>query len=82
MHARAFRSTALWTTLFSFSLAAPLHAQENAASEGSSNTLRTTKDGNTIVVTAKAYVSDSNLSANKTDIPLIQSPQSVSVIIS
>jgi len=31
-------------------------------------------------VTAKAYVSDSNLSANKTDIPLIQSPQSVSVI--
>ena len=80
MQSLAFRTTALWTTLFALTFAAPLHAQENPEAEDSSNTLRTTKDGNTIVVTAKAYVSDSSLSANKTDIPLIQSPQSVSVI--
>ncbi|QTD55864.1 TonB-dependent siderophore receptor [Parasphingorhabdus cellanae] len=80
MCSRVVRNTVMAATLFALPLTTPLHAQENDQSKDGSNTLRTTKDGDTIVVTARAYVSDASFSANKTDIPLIQSPQSVSVI--
>ena len=44
-------------------------------------TTRTVTDGQqTIVVTARRYVPTSSISATKTDIPLIETPQSVSVV--
>ncbi|MEZ5498103.1 MAG: TonB-dependent siderophore receptor [Steroidobacteraceae bacterium] len=44
-------------------------------------TVRTEVDGiTTVIVTAKHYVPEGSVSANKSDIPLIETPQSVSVI--
>ncbi|MFO1467432.1 MAG: TonB-dependent siderophore receptor [Steroidobacteraceae bacterium] len=65
-----------------FSLAgAAAFAADSPDSGESVETVR--KDVNgipAIIVTAKRYVPDSSMSANKSDIPLIQTPQSVSVI--
>lgn len=45
------------------------------------DTLRTVEtDDGAIVITAQRYVPEGARSANKTDIPLIQTPQSVSVV--
>ena len=61
------------------------HAQEAPASSTtdaeSSASLQTTKtDTGDIIVSAPHYVPTGSLTANKTDIPLIETPQSVSVI--
>lgn len=63
--------------------ATPLAAQEtdDGASSTPNQTERRTVDGeNIIIVTAHNYVPDGSLSATKTDAPLIETPQSVSVI--
>ncbi len=80
MSIRTLKVGAFCSALSALTLTASLHAQERVDEEVNSETLKTTRDGDTIIVTATAYVSDENLSVNKTDIPLIQSPQSVSVI--
>ena len=54
---------------------------DEAGSGASVETVRTEVDGiSTVVVSAKRYVPEGSVSANKSDIPLIQTPQSVSVI--
>ena len=80
MHIRKSKAAAICSALSALTLITPLYAQANRDKEDGSETLKTTRDGDTIIVTANAYVPDENLSVNKTDIPLIQSPQSVSVI--
>lgn len=53
----------------------------DATTADSVSTVRSEVNGiETIVVSAKRYVPDASVSANKSDIPLIQTPQSVSVI--
>lgn len=62
-------------------LAQPVLAQQDkrpAPAEPTS--LRTVEEDGAIVVTAPGYVPQGAISANKTDIPLIATPQSVSVI--
>ncbi len=55
--------------------------QDKSDNPGSLETTRTEVDGmKAIVVTAKHYVPEASISANKSDIPLIETPQSVSVI--
>jgi iron complex outermembrane receptor protein len=54
-------------------------APDNGASDASS--LQTTRsDSGDIIVTARHYVPDSAITATKTGIPLIETPQSISVI--
>ncbi|WP_380876085.1 ferrichrome receptor FiuA [Sphingomonas sp. DBB INV C78] len=64
--------------------AAPALAQEAAATDAGGQTLettRTTVDGqDVIVVTARNYVPEGSVTASKTNIPLIESPQSISVV--
>ena len=57
-------------------------AEDDKAESGASiETVRTEVDGiSTVVVSAKRYVPAGSVSANKSDIPLIETPQSVSVI--
>lgn len=64
---------------------APAYAQnagQDANATTTPNATTKTVEGGTqeIVVTAKHYVPTSSISASKTDIPLIETPQSVSVI--
>lgn len=81
------RSTGLLLASFSCVLiqAQPATAKEadapNSPSATPIETVRTEADGIAlVVVTAKRYVPEGSASANKSDIPLIQTPQSVSVI--
>ncbi|MEM8935188.1 MAG: TonB-dependent siderophore receptor [Pseudomonadota bacterium] len=60
-------------------LLAPGAVAQNAE-RAAADTVETVREFDTIIVTAEAYVPVENISANKTDIPLIQTPQSVSVI--
>ena len=80
MSIRTLKVGAFCSALSALTLTTTLHAQERVDENVNSDTLKTTRDGDTIIVTAKAYVPEENLSVNKTDIPLIQSPQSVSVV--
>lgn len=64
--------------ILALGLATPLHAQQQAADSSSLQTVEEA-DGD-IIVTARNYVPEGGVSANKADIPLIQTPQSVSVI--
>ncbi|NJC34258.1 iron complex outermembrane receptor protein [Sphingomonas jejuensis] len=59
-------------------MAVPLHAQ--TAQPDAASSLRTVEREGEIIVTARNYVPEGAVSANKADIPLIQTPQSVSVI--
>ncbi len=61
--------------LLASALASGLHAQE---APQAIETVET-EEGD-VIVTARGYVPEGAVSANKTDIPLIQTPQSVSVI--
>lgn len=66
--------------LASVALAGSAMAQETQSSTPNETT-RTTQNGeDTIVVTARNYVPSGSMSATKTDAPLIETPQSVSVI--
>ena len=56
-------------------------AQQPADSTTPVETVRQEVDGvSMVIVTAKRYVPEESISANKSDIPLIETPQSVSVI--
>jgi len=56
-------------------------AQQPADSSTPVETVRQEVDGvSMVIVTAKRYVPEESISANKSDIPLIETPQSVSVI--
>ncbi|MBL8648136.1 MAG: TonB-dependent siderophore receptor [Sphingosinicella sp.] len=59
----------------------PAMAQETAPTGASLETTRTTVGGEEmIVVTARNYVPEGSATASKTDIPLIETPQSISVV--
>ncbi|MFD0847779.1 TonB-dependent siderophore receptor [Sphingosinicella xenopeptidilytica] len=59
----------------------PAMAQEAAPTGASLETTRTTVGGEEmIVVTARNYVPEGSATASKTDIPLIETPQSISVV--
>lgn len=81
-HSRAIMlagAALLWTGTM------PAHAQDQAtpaaAGDTSGDTITTTKsDSGEIIVTAPHYVPQGAQTANKTNIPLIETPQSVSVI--
>lgn len=62
--------------------ASPAFAQDDAASSASTiETTRSQVDGeNVIIVTARNYVPAGSITASKSDIPLIETPQSISVI--
>ncbi|MEM8920218.1 MAG: TonB-dependent receptor plug domain-containing protein, partial [Pseudomonadota bacterium] len=55
-------------------------ASAETADRAEADTVQTVRVLDSIIVTAAAYVPEENITANKTDIPLIQTPQSVSVI--
>ena len=83
-----WRRTNLGVTLLIAALALPASATAQTASNDDADatatpnqTTRTVTDGEqTVIVTAPRYVPTGSLSATKTDIPLIETPQSVSVI--
>ncbi len=55
--------------------------RSNVIQSTSNETVKTTEDGvDTIVVTARNYVPGGSITASKSDIPLIRTPQSVTVI--
>ena len=58
----------------------PSTATDNASAETAKGVTTVADPDGSIVVTARAYVPVGSISANKTAIPLIQTPQSVSVI--
>ena len=78
--------TRLRVLLFSgtilFSAQAPAQVQDAIPTDaGSGESINTTKsDSGTIIVTARRYVPTGAQTATKTDIPLIQTPQSITVI--
>lgn len=81
------RSSGLWLTGLGTALllagAASAKDDDESAAESSTpvKTVRSNIDGiPTIIVTARRYVPEGSESANKSDIPLIETPQSVSVI--
>jgi iron complex outermembrane recepter protein len=82
------RIAALWGGVALLSIAQPAVAQDQAAardaqvSEAEASTpLATTRtEDGSIIVTAKRYVPEGAVTANKSDIPLIQTPQSISVV--
>ncbi|MGD9810788.1 MAG: TonB-dependent siderophore receptor [Sphingobium sp.] len=78
------RMRALKLALFcgaAFAVQAPVHAQEADADGSTLQTTKSTVDGETvIIVTARNYVPEGSGTATKSDIPLIETPQSVSVI--
>lgn len=80
---RASRLTLLGGVAFAGFIWTPAMAQDAAASQSGATveTTRTTVDGeDVIVVTARNYVPEGSATANKTDIPLIETPQSISVV--
>lgn len=64
--------------------AVPAFAQDSEAEQASSTpneTVRTQVDGeDVIIVTARNFVPSASISASKNDIPLIETPQSISVV--
>src|SRR5437879_11120731 len=73
-----FTAAALWTPSAARADAA---APQPADSTTPVETVRQDVDGvSTVIVQAKRYVPEESISANKSDIPLIETPQSVSVI--
>lgn len=67
--------------LLASTMAAGTAQAQTAGAEQSVETTRTDEDGvPVIIVTARNYVPAGSLSASKSDIPLIETPQSVSVI--
>ena len=55
-------------------------AMAQSADRAEADTVETVRVLDAIIVSAEAYVPEENITANKTNIPLIQTPQSVSVI--
>ena len=77
------RITAAAIGALATALASPALAQDAAAPDqaGSVETVQTTRDGeNVIIVTARNYVPEGSATATKSDIPLIETPQSITVI--
>lgn len=63
------------------SAAAVAQAQEPTSTASSSQTVQTTRgDNGDIIVTARNYVPEGAVTANKMNIPLIETPQSVSIV--
>lgn len=85
-----FRAGLLCTGALTLLAEAPARAQQaDPVEKGRSNdiqstsnaTEKTTEDGqNTVVVTARNYVPEGSVTGSKSDIPLIRTPQSVTVI--
>ncbi len=77
---RNFKMALLGSALATGILCAPAFAQDEPESKAIETT-RTNVDGrDIIVVTARNYVPEGSQTANKTNIPLIETPQSISVI--
>jgi iron complex outermembrane receptor protein len=53
---------------------------ENAGEAQSATPLETTRENGSIIVTARHYVPEGSITANKSSIPLIQTPQSITVV--
>ncbi|WP_095011936.1 TonB-dependent siderophore receptor [Tsuneonella mangrovi] len=78
--ANRIRSTLLVGIAAGAVIAVPAHAQE-ASDSSAPKTVKTTENGETtIVVVAKNFVPAAAVTATKSDIPLVETPQSVSVV--
>ncbi|MBW7946002.1 MAG: TonB-dependent receptor plug domain-containing protein [Sphingomonadaceae bacterium] len=81
VHDRTLRTLLLAGAALTGFTALPAAAQDAAQGGPSIETTRTTVDGEeAIIVTARNYVPEGSATASKTDIPLIETPQSISVV--
>jgi len=81
VHDRTLKTLLLAGAALTGFTALPAMAQDAAPTGASVETTRTTVDGEeAIIVTARNYVPEGSATASKTDIPLIETPQSISVV--